>query len=143
LANRITAKAQLSTARSRVSCLVPVCVAMAAGLALSLLCAGCDYYKEQMGYLVTHTERFSHHYNDSFLCKPEIECDIDEFRFTMVHKGITFTVHCEHHDITQTASDCSGIQAGEVYQCTTGSALGHKWLDCDNYMLELDNSQKY
>jgi hypothetical protein len=142
LVSRITAKAHLSATRSRMRRLAPVFVLITAGLALSLLCAGCDYFKEQTGYLVTHTERFSHHYNDPFLCKPEIECDIDVFRFTMVHKNVTFTVHCEHHDITQTASDCSGIQAGEAYQCTSGSALGHKWLNCDNYMLELDSFQK-
>jgi hypothetical protein len=142
LANRTRAKDQLPAARPRLRGWVPVCVALATGLVLSSLCAGCDYYKEQTGYLVTHAERFSHHYNDPFLCKPQIECDIDEFRFTMVHQGVTYTVRCEHHDVTQTASDCSGIQAGEAYQCTNGSALGDKWLDCDSYMLELDSSRK-
>ena len=142
MANRTRAITLLPMAPPRLSGFVPVCVALATGLVLSSLCAGCDYLKEQSGYLVTHTERFSHHYNDPFLCKPQIECDMDEFRFTMVHQGITYTVRCEHHDITQTSSDCSGIQAGEVYQCNNGSALGDKWLDCDNYMLELDSSQK-
>jgi arginine/ornithine N-succinyltransferase beta subunit len=110
-----------------------------AGLVITSSCVGCDYYKEQTGYLVTHSEKFSHRYYDDIeVCGPELGCNIDEFRYILVHKGVRFTVHCENSKI----NNCDKIEVGEVHHCRFGSAFGDQWLDCEESHLELDSSQQ-
>ena len=108
---------------------------------LTCLCVGCDYYKEQMGYLVTHSERFMHHYEGNLdACRPTGDCNREEIRYVMVHKGVKFTVHCESYN--KGVSDCFPIQVGEAYQCRVASAFGDQWLDCGSAQLEIDSSQR-
>ncbi len=102
----------------------------AAGFALASLCLGCNYYKEQTGYLVTHSETTWYHYNSVYMD------DVKEYHYTLIHSGVKFNVH---------VTGFSGIvefHAGEVYQCNIedNDLLCH--VGKERYGLTIDSSQK-
>jgi hypothetical protein len=67
-----------------------------AGSALGLLLAGCNYYKEQRGFLTVRSEAFSHHYEGSPCgLQGKSACDLSEIRYTFIHKGVKVVAHCQ------------------------------------------------
>lgn len=104
---------------------------------VALFCVGCSSPKKQSEYVVTSLTRFMHHHEgDSAVCGSQMDCDREEFRYTLIHKDIKFTVHCE-------GDNCGDLHVGEEYQCRIGSAFGDQWLDCGHTsMLEIDSAAK-
>ena len=88
----------------------------AAGCALASLCIGCNYYKQQTGYLVTRSEAFTHHYEGSPCgLKGMDTCDMPEMRYTLIHRGVKVIAHCQSWDVEQ--NKCGQLQVGEAYDC--------------------------
>src|SRR5205807_1684601 len=75
--------------------------------------AGCDYYREQTGYLVTRSEATTHRY-EGLMCAPNLgPCDKDEIRYTLLHKGIKIVAYCQAWDHT---NNCGQLQVGKAYK---------------------------
>ena len=145
--------------KRRVDSKVPHIVAMLLAFA-SLLLAGCNYHKQQTGYLVTRSETFVHHYNINFAkneeegipqCpRDEWECDKQEIRYTLIHKGVTITAQCAVNlprswltglpqgDLFE-RNKCDELRVSEAYHCRPGAG---PWLSCgDKVILRIENSQ--
>ena len=107
--------------------------------------AGCDYYREQTGYLVTRSEATTHRY-EGLMCAPNLgPCDKDEIRYTLLHKGIKIVAHCQAWDHT---NNCGQLQVGRAYKATRQDYKNHSapFLDCgDKRLLEIESesSQRY
>jgi len=114
-----------------------------ATLALGVLSVGCDYYKQQKGYLVSDSESFIHHYEGSPCgVQGKLTCDMPEMRYRLIHQGIKVVAHCQAWD---ERNNCGRIEVGKAYDCRTGAAnaLGPPLLDCgDNGVLEVESSKK-
>jgi len=110
--------------------------------ALAFLPVGCRHLEQQEGYVVTRSDRLKYqHVGDSQACGPQMDCDREEFRYTMVHNRVKYVVHCGSY--SEDVNDCFRIQVGEVYQCKFGAAFGDQWLDCGKYHLDLDSAEKF
>jgi hypothetical protein len=117
----------------------------AAGCALASLCIGCDYYKQQAGYLVTRSEVFTHHYEGSPCGLKGLDnCDLPETRYTLIHKGVKVVAHCQSWDVEN--NKCGQLQVGEAYDCQVEGAndeFGPQMLSCkDKGVLGIEHSEK-
>lgn len=90
-------------------------VLVALVLLLSSVSLGCDYYKQQTGYLVTRAESFETHYEPCAFESLEPSCDKEELRFTLVHKDTTIIARCQAWDAKNA---CGELRVGQAYQCT-------------------------
>jgi hypothetical protein len=107
------------------------------------LASGCRYYKEQTGYLVMRAETFTHHYegNPCGLFNKG-RCDLDEVRFTLLHRGIKTVASCQSWD---TANKCGHLQVGTAYKCSISEAnqFGASLLSCEDHeTLALESSEQ-
>lgn len=105
-------------------CMRPASAAVetAVVLALALLLIGCDYYKQQTGYLVTHSEPFIHHYEGnpcgavySMGTEEWERCELPETRYTLIHRGIEIVARCQSWD---ERNKCRNLQVGKRTSAT-------------------------
>jgi hypothetical protein len=109
---------------------------------LIYLSTGCNHASSNQGYLVTHSERAKyHHTGDLEACGKELDCDREEFRYTLVNGRNKYVVHCGTY--TEDVNDCFRIQVGQILQCKFGAAFGDQWLLCDKYHLDLDSAERF
>jgi len=124
-------------------------------IGLASILTGCDYYKQQRGYLVIRSEPFIHHYVGSpcGVAPPpievhpiegtsQVECDVPEMRYTLIHKAVRITASCQSWD---DQNKCRQLQVGETHQCDVhpASAFGSQLLSCgDHSSLEMGISEK-
>ena len=102
------------------------------GLAFASMCVGCNYYKEQTGYLVTGSEAFIHHYEGNPCgLQGKLTCDLPEMRYTFLHNGVNLVAHCQSWE---ERDKCGTLQVGNAYQCHiegVNDQFGPQLLSCE------------
>ena len=119
-------------------------IKIAVVIALLSLCVGCDYYKEQMGYLVIRSGAYDHHYEGSPCgLQGKLTCDLPEMRYTLIHRGVEYVTNCQSWD---ERNKCGQLQVGEAYKCSVGAAadeFGPSLLSCgDDRTLGIEHSEQ-
>jgi hypothetical protein len=117
------------------------------GLGLTTLSlSGCDYYKQQTGYLVTRAEYVTQHYEGVFCHEAEYgsdPCDLHEVRYTFVHQDVKTIASCQAWD---KFNKCGIMEVGKAYSCKAADykdGRGTPSIDCaNNGVLAIESSEE-